>query len=77
MTAAGIKADVEADPAADLEAGIGARNIVEPYSVDRADLNVLDRLRLDRKSAAWAPAIAAKPSAQPMRSALPVAMARS
>src|SRR5262249_59074915 len=36
-------------PTADLEAGIGARNVEEPFAVQTADLHVFDRFGLDGK----------------------------
>ena len=36
-------------PAADLETGIGARDIEEPFAVETADLHVFDRFGLDGK----------------------------
>src|ERR1041384_3885505 len=36
-------------PPADLEAGIGARDVEEPFAVETADLHVFDRLGLDGK----------------------------
>src|SRR5262249_37042986 len=40
---------VVAHPAADLETGIGARDVEEAFAVQAADLHVFDRLGLDRK----------------------------
>ena len=37
------------NPAADLDAGIGARNVEEPFAVQTADLHVFDRFGLDGK----------------------------
>src|SRR5205814_3190210 len=34
---------------ADAHAGLGARNVVEPITIERADLHVFDRLGLDGK----------------------------
>ncbi len=39
----------DTDRAADADAGIGARNIIEARAVKRAHLHILDRLRLDGK----------------------------
>jgi len=40
---------LHADPAADLDAGIGARDVIEPRTIQTTNLHVLDRLGLDGK----------------------------
>ena len=41
----GVDTQVLADPTADLEAGIGTRDVIEPRTVQTANLHVLDGLR--------------------------------
>ncbi|GCC42632.1 hypothetical protein chiPu_0026630, partial [Chiloscyllium punctatum] len=45
----GVRQNVDAQIAAQLDAGVGARNKVEARTIERADLDVLDCLGLDRK----------------------------
>ena len=47
--AARVRVRLGAQVAAELQARIGAGDVVEAGTVDRADLHVFDRLRLDRK----------------------------
>src|SRR5215467_1503152 len=47
--ASGVPAIVGPDVTADLETDLSARNIVESFAVQRADLHVFDRLGLDGK----------------------------
>ena len=44
-----VPAVVGADIAAELDAGVAARDVVETFTIERADLHVLDRLGLDGK----------------------------
>ena len=70
VAAAGGKADVEADKAADLQAGIGAGNVIESDAEDRAYLNILDRLGFDRKVGGLGAATPKKPAAEHRRNVL-------
>lgn len=59
---------LEAGPAADLQADVGARNVVEPCAVERANLHVLDRFGLDGKiGCRHAVAVTARAAAPPRR----------
>src|ERR1051325_7648036 len=59
----GLETDFGADPSADLNAGIGARDVEEPGPVDATNLHIFDRLGLygkigslcprDRNEARW------------------------
>ena len=46
---AAVEGDVGAQIAAELDAGVGARDVEEAGAVKRADPHILDRLGLDRK----------------------------
>jgi len=46
---AAVERDVRAQIAADLDAGVGARDVEEAGAVERADPHIFDRLGLDRK----------------------------
>ncbi|MHC2683440.1 hypothetical protein ACVJDU_005004 [Bradyrhizobium diazoefficiens] len=49
VVAAGIERHFGTQIAAELDAGVAARDVVEARAIERADLDVLDRLGLDRK----------------------------
>jgi hypothetical protein len=51
--------------AADLDAGVGARNVPESRAVQRTDPHVFDRFRLHRKIRRVAMAVATKLAAEP------------
>src|SRR5262249_28118987 len=46
---AAVEGDVGAQIAADLDAGIGARNVEKARPVERANAHILDRLSIDRQ----------------------------
>jgi len=53
---AAVEGGVDAQIAADLDAGIGAGDVLEAGSVERADPHILDGLCLDRKIGRLRPA---------------------
>ena len=61
---AAVEGGVGAQIAADLDAGVGARDVEEAGAVKRADPDVFDRLGLDRKVGACALLRAINPAAE-------------
>src|SRR5262249_4032522 len=59
--AIGVPAIAGADIAADLETDVSARDVVEPLTVEGADLHVFDRLGLDGKIGSLRPRHCDKP----------------
>jgi hypothetical protein len=49
LGAAGVGVDLGTQIAADFQASVCAGNIEKAFAIDRADLDVFDRLRLDWK----------------------------
>jgi hypothetical protein len=46
-TAGDVVSVVRTDIAREADTGVGARDVIEPVAIERADLHVLDRLGLD------------------------------
>jgi hypothetical protein len=44
-----VEGGVDAQIAAEFDAGVGARNIEEACAIEGADTHILDRFRLDRQ----------------------------